>query len=120
LLTEAAYKPVLCVVDDAQWLDHASLRAVAFVARLVQAERIAIICCAREPADLLGGLLRMALSGLTERDAMTLITLAAPEIAVPLARRVLAVAQGRGTSPGSPRECSGAPKRASEAGGRAS
>ena len=43
LLSEAAeQQPLLCVVDDAQWLDDASARALAFVARRLLAERIAL------------------------------------------------------------------------------
>ena len=44
LLSEAAeQQPLLCVVDDAQWLDGASARALAFVARRLLAERIALV-----------------------------------------------------------------------------
>ena len=49
LISEAAERqPLLCVVDDAQWLDDASGRALAFVARRLLAERIALVFATRE------------------------------------------------------------------------
>ena len=49
LLSDAAeHQPLLCVVDDAQWLDGASARALAFVARRLLAERIALVFATRE------------------------------------------------------------------------
>ena len=57
LLAEAAEeRPLLAVVDDAQWLDSASARTLAFVARRLVAEKIALVFAAREPGDLLAGL----------------------------------------------------------------
>ena len=56
LLSEAAEEqPLLCVVDDAQWLDRASARALAFVARRLLAEKIAIVFAARGSIDALAG-----------------------------------------------------------------
>ena len=50
LLAEAAeVQPLVCLVDDAQWLDRASAQAVAFVARRLLAERIAMVFAVREP-----------------------------------------------------------------------
>src|SRR5579859_2394084 len=56
LSEESEERPLLCVIDDAQWLDRASARALAFVARRLLAERIALVFAAREPADALAGL----------------------------------------------------------------
>src|ERR1700680_3516691 len=47
----AEQEPLVCVVDDAQWLDQASARTLAFVARRVLAESVALVFAVREPAD---------------------------------------------------------------------
>ena len=44
-------EPLVCVVDDAQWLDQASARTLAFVARRLMAESVALVFAVREPAD---------------------------------------------------------------------
>ena len=57
LLSEAAdERPLLCVVDDAQWLDRASARALAFIARRLLAEKIALVFGARQLNDAVAGL----------------------------------------------------------------
>src|SRR3954470_5571036 len=79
LLSEAAEeRPLLCVVDDAQWLDRASARALAFVARRLLAERIALVFGAREPGDLLAGLPELCVEPLGRRDARALAESALP------------------------------------------
>ena len=74
LLSEAAEEqPLLCVVDDAQWLDHASTRVLAFVARRLLAERIAMVFAAREPIDALQGFAELRVEPLGRRDARALL-----------------------------------------------
>jgi DNA-binding CsgD family transcriptional regulator len=73
LLSEmAAERPLLCVVDDAQWLDRASARAVAFVARRLATEAVAFVFGAREVPDELRGLPEMVVEGLGDGDARAL------------------------------------------------
>jgi len=74
LLSEAAEEqPLLCVVDDAQWLDRASARVLAFVARRLLAEKIAMLFASREPIDALAGLAELRVEPLGLRDARALL-----------------------------------------------
>jgi DNA-binding CsgD family transcriptional regulator len=87
LLSEASdERPLLCVVDDAQWLDRASARALAFVARRLLAEKIAFVFAARELDDALAGLPELHVEPLGRRDARTLLESVLP---APLDDRVL-------------------------------
>ena len=76
LCAEAARdRPLLCVVDDAQWLDRASAQALAFVARRLDAESVALVLAIREIGDEseLPGLPDMTVRGLTDADARALL-----------------------------------------------
>ena len=74
LLSEAAEEqPLLCVVDDAHWLDRASARSLAFVARRLLAEKIAILFAARGSIDALAGFAELQLEPLGRRDARALL-----------------------------------------------
>ncbi len=65
LLSEAAEeRPLLCVIDDAQWLDRASAQALAFVARRLLAEPVVMLFAAREPSDEFAGLPELVVEGL--------------------------------------------------------
>jgi len=66
-------RPLLCVVDDAQWLDQASARTLAFVARRLLAERVGIVFAAREPGEALRHVPELELHGVQEGDARTLL-----------------------------------------------
>src|SRR6267378_1912996 len=79
LLSEAAEeRPLLCVVDDAQWLDRASARALAFIARRLLAEKIALVFGARQLNDTLAGLPELHVGPLGHRDARALLDSALP------------------------------------------
>jgi DNA-binding CsgD family transcriptional regulator len=66
-------RPLLVVVDDAQWLDHASAQTLAFVARRLQAEGVGLVFAAREAIDELEGLLELPIAGLAPEDARRLL-----------------------------------------------
>ena len=75
LFSEAADdRPLLCVVDDAQWLDHASALTLAFVARRLLAEPIGIVFAAREPGEELQPISDLEVRGLRPVDARALLT----------------------------------------------
>jgi DNA-binding CsgD family transcriptional regulator len=70
LLTGAAEEqPLACLIDDAQWVDRASVQSLAFVARRVMADPVALIFAVREPSDELTGLPELKVQGLGERDS---------------------------------------------------
>ena len=76
LLAEVAEdKPLICVIDDAQWLDLISAQTLSFVARRLLAERVALVFAVREPSDgfELAGLPELAVRGLADGDARTLL-----------------------------------------------
>ena len=66
-------RPLLCVVDDAQWLDHASALTLAFVARRLLAERVGIVFAAREPGEELQHISELEVHGVGDGDAGALL-----------------------------------------------
>ena len=73
LFSEAAEeRPLLCVVDDAQWLDQASALTLAFVARRLLAEPVGIVFATREPGPELQHLSQLEVRGLRNGDARAL------------------------------------------------
>jgi DNA-binding CsgD family transcriptional regulator len=81
LLAEvAAERPLLCLVDDAHWLDAVSGQVLGFVARRLLAESMAIVFAVREPSDEreLVGLPELVLQGLPEEDARALLATVLP------------------------------------------
>jgi DNA-binding CsgD family transcriptional regulator len=74
LLADAASKqPLLCVVDDAQWLDRASAQAIGFVARRLFAEQVALVVATRQPGGEFRDLPELAVGGLSDGDARELL-----------------------------------------------
>jgi DNA-binding CsgD family transcriptional regulator len=74
LLSEVAEeRPLLCAVDDAQWLDEASALALAFVARRLLAEPVAIVFVTRKPIQALSGLPELVIDGVDDEAARLLL-----------------------------------------------
>lgn len=75
LLSAAAQEqPLLCVVDDAQWLDQVSVQTLGFVARRLMAEPVALVFAARiEGAEVLAGLPELSVPGLSAAEARILL-----------------------------------------------
>jgi DNA-binding CsgD family transcriptional regulator len=79
LLSEvAATRPLVCVIDDAQWVDEASAQVLGVVARRLLAESVVLLLAMRETGSRYGfdGLRTLSLEGLTTDDARTLLTAA--------------------------------------------
>src|SRR5580692_5175178 len=91
----AGERPLICVVDDEQWLDRASMQALGFVARRLAADPVGLVFAARVTGAELAGLPELAVEGLGEEDARALLDSA---LTGPLDARVrdLIVAETRG------------------------
>jgi DNA-binding CsgD family transcriptional regulator len=91
----AAERPLVCVVDDEQWLDRASVQALGFAARRLAAEPVGLVFAARVAGAELAGLPELAVAGLAEQDARSLLEAA---LTGPVDARVrdLIVAETRG------------------------
>ena len=90
LLAEAAEEqPLVCIVDDAHWLDRVSAQTLAFVARRLLAERVGLVFALRETGDthVLEGLPELAIDGLAADESRLLLDAAIPG---PLDERVKA------------------------------
>ncbi len=75
LADRAEERPLICLIDDAQWLDRVSAQTLAFVARRLVAERIVLVVAIREPTDERDfvGLPELIINGLREADAGRLL-----------------------------------------------
>ncbi|WP_031517438.1 helix-turn-helix transcriptional regulator [Streptomyces sp. NRRL F-5123] len=98
LLTDvAAEQPLFCLVDDAQWLDRVSAQTLAFVARRMLAEPLALVFASREQRgrDDFSGLPELTLDGLGDTDARALLDAAADgPMDERIRERILAEAHG--------------------------
>jgi tetratricopeptide (TPR) repeat protein len=97
LIADAAKNSVLvCIADDAQWIDRTSLRTLAFVAHRLLAEGVVMVFCVRDGFDLpeLAALPALQLDGLGPPEALALLHLNESEIEATVARRVLAESEG--------------------------
>jgi len=74
LLEVAAERPLVCVIDDGQWLDHASAQALGFVARRLATDPVGLVFAARDPGVDLAGLPELEVGGLPDADARALLS----------------------------------------------
>jgi DNA-binding CsgD family transcriptional regulator len=91
----AGERPLICLVDDGQWLDQASAQALGFVARRLAMDPVGVVFAAREPSADLAGLPELEITGLRDDDARELLDSA---LAGPLDARVrdLIIAETQG------------------------
>jgi DNA-binding CsgD family transcriptional regulator len=74
LLSEvAAERPLICLIDDEQWLDQASAQALGFAARRLGADPVGLVFATRAPGAELAGLPELDVDGLPEQDARALL-----------------------------------------------
>jgi DNA-binding CsgD family transcriptional regulator/tetratricopeptide (TPR) repeat protein len=89
LLSETAGKrPLVCVVDDQQWLDRASAQALGFAARRLAADPVGLVFAARVPGEDVAGLPQLVVEGLAEGDARELLESVLIGLTGPLDARV--------------------------------
>ncbi len=96
LADAAAERPVVCVVDDAQWIDLMSARVLAFVARRLEAESVVLVVSVREGTEHeFAGLPELEVRGLGEDDARALLGSVLPGPLDPRVRdRIVAETRG--------------------------
>ncbi|TDO44821.1 regulatory LuxR family protein [Kribbella sp. VKM Ac-2571] len=80
LAAAAAESPLICVVDDAQWLDRISAESLTFVGRRLVAESVGLVFASRDPVDeqMFAGLPQLVLDGLPPDDARELLAAVIP------------------------------------------
>ena len=89
LLSETAgERPLVCVVDDQQWLDRASAQALGFAARRLAADPVGLVFAARVPGKDVAGLPELVVEGLAEGDARELLESVLTGLTGPLDARV--------------------------------
>jgi DNA-binding CsgD family transcriptional regulator len=98
VLAEAAEdRPLVCVVDDTQWLDRASAQVLTFVARRLGMESVGLVFSARVPAGELAGLPQLVIEGLTGQDARVLLdTVLTEPVDIRVREEIIAETGGQG------------------------
>ena len=98
LADAASQEHLLCVVDDAQWIDRESLEALSFVARRLQADHIGLLFGVRDISmigGLLDGLPTLSIGGLPSAEALELLTASVDSVVEPeTGRRIVAATNG--------------------------
>jgi DNA-binding CsgD family transcriptional regulator len=96
LLSDASVEgPLLCVVDDAHWVDRASVQVLAFVARRLLAESVAVLFGTRRRARELRGLPELEVAGLPDAEAHTLLnSVTHARLDQPISARIVAETRG--------------------------
>ena len=97
LVSAAEDRPVLCLIDDAQWLDRPSVDALVFVARRLQADSVALLFAARESEARrfdASGLPELRLGGLDEQASRSVLELRTRGAPHAVRARLLAEAAG--------------------------
>jgi DNA-binding CsgD family transcriptional regulator len=99
LLADVASEvPLLCVIDDAQWLDHESAVVFGFVARRLQAERVVMLLAVRETTEVASafeGIQQLVLGGLNDSDSVMLLSsIVKSRLSPSVASRLVAEASG--------------------------
>jgi DNA-binding CsgD family transcriptional regulator len=90
-------RPVLCIVDDAHWLDHASAQALTFVARRLHAEEVAMMFAVREPETVLfraPGVPDLHVGALPMSVAKAMLAERAPSLAPSTAEQLIRLTEG--------------------------
>ncbi|WP_433330366.1 helix-turn-helix transcriptional regulator [Spirillospora sp. CA-294931] len=93
----AEERPLLCLVDDAHWLDHASAEALLFAVRRLEAEPIAVLLAVRDsdaPEFAASGLPELRLGPLEDAAATDLLDVSAAELPPHVRKEILAEAMG--------------------------
>ncbi len=97
LAAAAAERPVLCVLDDAHWLDQASTEALVFAARRIDHDPIVMLFAIRDPAEAAfsaPGLTELRIDGLPVEEAKALLAVSAPSLLPAVVEQVVETAGG--------------------------
>ncbi len=96
LLSQAGQQqPLLCLIDDTQWLDHASAQTIAFAARRLQADPVAMLFATRAPSQELSGFPELVVRGLDSSDSQALLdSVVGAQMDAPVRDRIITEARG--------------------------